>query len=133
MLARDLLKGDYYGIIYLLVGEDKFGGRIVNINRTFRFQECLDTCKMIDIGFSGARYTWSNNRPLTQLVQERINCVFINAEWNALFSEACVKHLEKGHSNHYLVRLHWDRAQGIRQDRPFRFKPMWLPTLPSRT
>ena len=98
----------------------------MNINRTFRFQECLDTCKMIDIGFFGACYTWLNNRPLTQLVQERINCVFINAEWNALFPEACVKHLEKGHSNHYLVRLHWDRAQGIRQDQPFRFQPMWL-------
>ena len=65
MLAQDLLKGDFYGIIYLLVGEDKFGGRTVNINRALRFQVCLDTYKMIDIGFFGAHYTWSNNRPLT--------------------------------------------------------------------
>ena len=49
----------------VLVGEDKFGGRTVSINRALRFQECLDTCKMIDIGFFGAHYTWSNNRPLT--------------------------------------------------------------------
>ena len=105
-----MLKDDFYGIIYVLVEEDKFGGRTVNINRALRFQECLDTCKMIDIGFSGARYTWSNNRPLTQLVQERIDCVFINAKLNALFPKACVEHLERGHSDHYLVKLHWDRA-----------------------
>ena len=110
MLVRDLLKGDFYEIIYLLVGEDKFGGRTMNINRALRFQECLDTCKMIDIGFSGAHYTWSNNRPLMQFVQERIDYVFINAEWNVHFPEACVKHLERGHLDHYLVKLYWDRA-----------------------
>ena len=76
---------------------------------------------MSDIGFSGACYTWSNNRPLMQLVQERIDRVLINAEWNALFPKACVEHLERGHLDHCPVKLHWDRAQGIWQDRPFRF------------
>ena len=98
----------------------------MNINRAFKFQECLDTCKMISIGFSSARYTWSNNRPLMQLVQERIDRVFVNVEWNALFPESCVEHLERGHSDHCPVKMHWDRAQGIRQGWPFRFKPIWL-------
>ena len=118
-----VIVGDFNEV---LVGEDKFGGRTVNINRALRFQECLNTCKMIDIGFSGACYTWSNNKPLMQLVQERIDRVFINAEWNALFPKACVEHLERGHLDHCPVKLHWDRAQGIWQDRPFRFQPMWL-------
>ncbi|XP_075663223.1 uncharacterized protein LOC142632765 [Castanea sativa] len=47
----------------VLIGGDKFGGRPVNISQAIRFLECLDICKMIDIRFSGARYTWSNNRP----------------------------------------------------------------------
>ena len=68
----------------------------MNINRALRFQECLDICKIIDIGFSNACYTWSNNKPLTQLVQERIDRYFINAEWYALFPEACDEHLERG-------------------------------------
>ena len=88
----------------------------MNINRVLRFYECFDICKMIDIGFSGAHYTWSNNRPLTQLVQERIDCSFVNAEWYALFPKACDEHLEKGHSNHCLVKLHWDKGHVIRQD-----------------
>ena len=49
-----VIVGDFNKV---LVGEDKFGGRTVNINRALRFQECLDTCKMIGIGFSGACYT----------------------------------------------------------------------------
>ena len=80
----------------MLIGGDKFGGRSVNINRALKFQECLDICKMIDIGFSGACYTCLNNRPLTQLVQERIDRYFINAEWFAFFPEACDEHLERG-------------------------------------
>ena len=69
---------------------------------------------MIGFGFSGACYTWSNNRPIMQLVQERIDRVFVNAEWNALFLESCVEQLERGHSYHCLVKMHWDRAKGIK-------------------
>ena len=37
----------------VLMGKDKFRGKPVNIGRALLFQECLDTCNMIDIGFSG--------------------------------------------------------------------------------
>lgn len=122
-----VIAGDFKEV---LTGDDKFGGRAVSTYRALQFQECLNTSKMIDIGFSGARYTWSNNRPIGQLVQERIDRVFVNVEWNALFLEAWVEHLERGHSNHYLVKLHWDRAQIYGHDWSFRFQPMWLPTPP---
>lgn len=54
----------------VLTGEDKLGGRAVNIHRALKFKECLDKCRMIDLGFSGPRYTWSNRRPLTHLIKE---------------------------------------------------------------
>ncbi|XP_023874018.1 uncharacterized protein LOC111986582 [Quercus suber] len=60
-----VLAGDFNEV---LIGEDKFGGRAVNISRALRFKECLDSCRMIDLGFSGARYTWSNRRPVTDLI-----------------------------------------------------------------
>lgn len=37
----------------VLMREDKYGGRLVNISKALRFQDCLGTCRMIDIGFSG--------------------------------------------------------------------------------
>ncbi|XP_030941566.1 uncharacterized protein LOC115966475 [Quercus lobata] len=36
----------------LLRAEDKFGGRPVNLSRAIQFQECLNFCGMIDLGFS---------------------------------------------------------------------------------
>jgi len=56
-----------------LVGEDKFGGRAVNVRRSLLFKECLDKCNMIDIGFSGPRFTWTNRREVQALIQERID------------------------------------------------------------
>lgn len=67
----------------VLMGEDKFGGCSVNISRALRFQDCLNNCRMIGIGYSGPRFTWSNHRLLLQLVQGRIDKVFVNAEWNS--------------------------------------------------
>ena len=92
-----VIAGDFNEV---LMGEDKFGGKPVSLGKALLFKECLDTCKMVDIGFSGPRYTWSNHRPLAHLVQEQINRVFFNAEWNGLHPEAVVLHLEKTHLVH---------------------------------
>ena len=58
--------------------EDKFGGRAVSVNRSLLFKECLDKCNMIDIGFSGPQFTWTNRREFQALIQERIDRVFVN-------------------------------------------------------
>lgn len=49
-----ILAGDFNEV---LTGEDKLGGRAVNIHRALKFKECLDKCRMIDLVFSGPRYT----------------------------------------------------------------------------
>ena len=45
------------GFNEVLVEEGKFGGNSVNIRKALQFQDCLNTYKMIDIGFSRPRYT----------------------------------------------------------------------------
>lgn len=110
----------------VLIGDDKFGGKAVNISRILRFKECLDFCRMIDLGLSGARFTWSNRRPITSLIQERLDHVFANSKWNALYPDAYVQHLERVHSDHYPVLLSLHRLPSAFFPRPFRFQPMWL-------
>ena len=39
---------------------DKFGGRVVSVNWSLLFKECLDKCNMVDLGFSGLRFMWTN-------------------------------------------------------------------------
>ena len=40
-----------------LSNEDKYNGRVVSNSRSLEFKECLDSCNMIDLGFSGPRFT----------------------------------------------------------------------------
>ena len=42
-----------------LAGDDKFGGRLVSINKALMFKDCLDKCDVVDMGFNGLRYTWT--------------------------------------------------------------------------
>ncbi|XP_075670276.1 uncharacterized protein LOC142640060 [Castanea sativa] len=118
-----VITGDFNEV---LIGEDKFGGRPVNMSRAIWFQDCLNHCKIINIGFFGLRFTWSNHKPLTRLIQERLDRVFVNAEWSALFLEARVKHFERSYSNHYPVMLSTDSRHGLNLPQPFRFQPIWL-------
>lgn len=115
------MAGDFNEV---LIGEDKFGGRAVNIARALCFKECLDFCRMIDLGFSGARYTWSNRRLVTNLIQERLDRVFATPEWNELYPKVSIQHLEKVHSDHCLVLLSLHKPPSIYFPRPFRFQPM---------
>ena len=61
-----------------LIDKDKFEGRGVNINRSLAFKDCLDRCSMVDMGFSGPRYTWTNKRDISNLILERIDKFFMN-------------------------------------------------------
>ena len=110
----------------ILLGEDKYGGRVVNTARALRFQECLNNCGMIDLGFSGPRYTWSNHHPLSHLIQERIDRAYANADWNVLYPNASVKHLKRAHSDHNPILLSFVNVSGIQLTRSFRYQPMWL-------
>ena len=116
-----------------LIGEDKFGGRAVSVNRSLLFKECLDKCSMIDIGFSGPRFTWTNRRDLHGLIQERIDRFFVNPSWCLLYPEAKVVHLTRCHSDHCPVLLEMQPRGGGGRIRPFKFQTCWLsnPSFPA--
>ena len=63
-----------------LIEEDKYGGRGVHVNRSLAFKDCLDYCNMVDMGFSGLRYTWTNKREINNLILERIDRFFMNPD-----------------------------------------------------
>ena len=118
-----LLLGDFNEV---LCSDDKFGGLPVNFSRAFNFKYCLDTCGMIDLGFHGPRFTWSNLRELSDLIQERLDRCFANSSWRILFPEASVHHLTRTHSDHCPVLLCLDKSPSLMLPRPFRLQSMWM-------
>ena len=109
-----------------LVKEDKCRGRAVSFRRSLLFKECLDKCNMIDIGFFGPRFTWTNRREVKALIQERIDRFFVNPSWCVLFPEAKVVHLTRCHSDHCPVLLEMQPRAMNRRVRPFKFQSCWL-------
>ncbi|XP_030943692.1 uncharacterized protein LOC115968435 [Quercus lobata] len=109
-----------------LLGEDKFGGRPVSISRSLLFKDCLDKCNMVDLGFSGPRYTWTTRRDLNNLIQERIDRFFTNLSWCLLYPEARVTHLTRCHSDHCPVLIEAVPKRVTHLNRPFKFQSFWL-------
>ena len=109
-----------------LINEDKFGGRGVNINRSLAFKDCLDKCSMVDMGFSGPRYTWTNKRDISNLIIERIDRFFMNPDWCVMYPNARVTHLPRCHSDHCPVLMEALPVSTIKLNRPFRFQEFWL-------
>ncbi|XP_028089100.1 uncharacterized protein LOC114289558 [Camellia sinensis] len=118
-----LMLGDFNEI---LTSADKFGGRALQPHRARRFQECIDECGMIDLGFAGPRFTWTNLRSTGALIRERLDRCWCNNSWQLLYPETKVLHLPRVHSDHCPILLDTDPSSTLRPTRPFRFETIWF-------
>lgn len=73
--------------------KDKKGGKSVSSTSRGGFRDCIDANGLIDIGFSGYAYTWTNRRIGKENIQERLDRCFANGEWRVRFPNAFVNHL----------------------------------------
>lgn len=61
---------------------DKKGGNPINQARAKDFQDIVNYCELIDMGYKGSRYTWLNKRykRKNSLILERLDCFLANDE-----------------------------------------------------
>ena len=98
----------------------------MSVNRSLLFKECLDRCNMMDIGFAGPRFTWTNRREVQALIQERIDRYFVNPSCCVIYPDARVIHLTRCHSNRCPMLLEMQPRAQYGRIRPFRFQTGWL-------
>lgn len=70
-----VLLGDFNEV---LCSDDKFRRNPMNIRRALRFKDCLDVCGMMDLGFCGPKFTWSNLRNIRGLILKGLDHCFAN-------------------------------------------------------
>lgn len=79
---------------------------------------------LMELDFKRQRYTWSNDRPGTGKIRERIDMVIINLEWNACFPYTSLLHETIKGSYHCLLIIPF-HIKTNRGARTFKFKYSW--------
>ena len=78
----------------------------------------MNFCHLMDLGFFGPKYTWSNLRGISDLIQECFDRCWADSDWKLLYPEAIVCHLPRVNSDHYPLLLNLDTLPPPHRDRP---------------
>jgi hypothetical protein len=84
---------------------EKHGPSSVDFNRMNHFCAHVKSCGLIDLGFNGPAYTWSNKRFSSIPTYERLDRCLANADWCRIFPTASVLHLPMMYSDHTPILL----------------------------
>ncbi|CAL5362434.1 unnamed protein product [Camellia sinensis] len=120
-----LVAGDFND--YANQGERRSYSANQNSRRTQKFIDRINSCNLIDLGSTGPRMTWTNNRKGLANTMERLDRAMCNAEWRTMFPEATVRVLPRTYLDHSPLVVY---TQGMHSfnphNRPFRFEAAWM-------
>lgn len=80
---------------------------------------------LVDLGYQGPAYTWTNGREGRGLVLERLDRAMATVGWTGLFPKAAVYHLPRFNSDHSPILL-MTKAKPVRRRRTFRIENWWM-------
>ncbi|KAK4710031.1 hypothetical protein R3W88_004544 [Solanum pinnatisectum] len=120
-----LIGGDFNELLH---NSEKKGGNPLNASRVSNFQNTINHCELIVMGFKGSRYTWLNKRfkKRNALIFERLDRFLANNEWLLCYPNAQVQHLQRTHSDHTPLLMTLTSNLSNVRDRPFRLETMWM-------
>jgi hypothetical protein len=100
-----------------------------NINRTRMnaFRLMIKQCGLIDLGFSGHAYTWTNKHFSSNPTYERLDRCLVNADWCDAFPNSNVYNMPLIHSlsDHAPILFSTD-GPARKLKRSFKFENWWL-------
>jgi exonuclease III len=116
-----LLLGDFNAI---LSAADKCGGRSFGSSSHLDFVNFVQTNALVDLGFVGNNFTWSNHRHGRANIRERLDRGLANQGWVSLFPNSLINHFLAVNSDHCPILL---STTGTYQNlpKPFRFEAFW--------
>ncbi|XP_078156609.1 uncharacterized protein LOC144552516 [Carex rostrata] len=107
-------------------GCEKWGGN-PNLNVNSRgFRQFIFEAGLMDLGYNGPAYTWSNKQSASDAIYERLDRVLATVSWVHKFSQASVHNLPHIHSDHSSVLLRLRRQ--TEKVRSFKVENWWLST-----
>jgi hypothetical protein len=93
------------------------------------FRECLEDCDLVDLGFSGPKFTWNNREKGNNNVKIRLDRALANGQLMELFADCQVENMITYSSNHYAVLISIGNGFKCNEAKPFsqtfRYEAMW--------
>ncbi|XP_040956169.1 uncharacterized protein [Gossypium hirsutum] len=118
-----LVCGDFNEILYSF---EKKGGLPRKERRMEAFRKALEDCRLVDLGFSGRRFTWERgNLPETN-IQKRLDRGVATERWSDLFLNFLIQHLPHSFSDHCPLLIDTDHNVRRIADQRFRFEAWWI-------
>ncbi|CAM8965988.1 unnamed protein product [Rhodiola kirilowii] len=90
------------------------------------FRETIEACGLVDLGYKGLPYTFSNRRPGLLETKARLDRAFSNVQWKTMFDRYEVSHLITASSDHLPLLVDFRKKINCARYNLFRFEPMWL-------
>lgn len=84
----------------------------------------VDQNALIDLGFVGHAFTWTNRKVEKSNIQEWLDRCFVNNEWRLLYPNMVISHLPALPSDHRPILINLTPPSSNRP-RPFRFEAIW--------
>lgn len=118
-----MMCGDFNDV---LSQDEKWGLKPASLSRIRDFKNCLDTCGLVDMGFTSQKFSWFNKRANGQAVFQRIDRFVGNVKFMDLFPDAVISHLPRIKSGHNLILFSSKPFWLSHQPRPFRCERIWI-------
>jgi hypothetical protein len=94
------------------------------------FRDCLNDCGLVDLGFIGPKYTWSNRQEGDDLVKVRLDRAVANVAFRDLFEDCQVENVVTTASDHFAISISFNQRHEVNFVNPvqqgFRFEAAWL-------
>jgi len=97
------------------------------LRRCLKFNNFIENNGLIDLGFSGPKFTWAHGTSEQTRKQARLDRAICNMEWRSKFQEATVRHLAHSYSDHCPLLINtMGTDQPTSGTRPFKFQAVWM-------
>lgn len=101
--------GDFNEIMW---STEKRGGNPRHSFYMEMFRDVIARCKLTDLGFMGAKFTWSNGRQGDANIMKRLDRVLATTGWYEKFPNRRVRHLPQYKSDHAPLILECSKDTG---------------------
>jgi hypothetical protein len=113
-----------------LSGDEHMVPRDRDDNQMSLFRDCLDDRGLMDMGFTGPKYTWSNRQAGANNIRVRLDRAVGNGDFLNLYDECRVENIFTTSSDHYALLINLAKRGDLKVRQPvhsyFMFEAAWM-------